>query len=90
MFKAMRAMSIAALAAAGLSFSVTHWAFPPVGYEGMLWLAGLALWVGIFCIVGTIAFGCIIFTKRRGVNVAWPLACCATAGVLMFFTVHKL
>ena len=90
MFKSMWVMSIASLAAAGMSFSVTHWAFPPVGYEGMLWLAGLALWVGIFGIVGTIAFGCIMFIKRRRVNVAWPLACCATAGVLMFLTVHKL
>jgi hypothetical protein len=83
-------LSIVSLAAAAASFSISHWRFMPVGFEGMLWLAGLLLWVAVLCIVGTIAFGGIILMKRRGINIAWPLVFCATAGVLIFLTVYKL
>jgi hypothetical protein len=74
--KAIRLLAILAISGGALAFSVTHFAFPPVGYEGMLVLAGLALWFGIFCIAGTLALCCYILFKRRGFPIAWPLVSC--------------
>jgi hypothetical protein len=88
-FKATWVLAISAFSSAGISYSVTHWAFPPVGYEGMLVLAGLAIWFGILCIAGTIALIGIILVKRRDFAITWPLICCATAGLLMFVVVRK-
>ena len=88
MFKATWILTICAMTSAAISYSVTHWAFPPVGYEGMLVLAGLAIWIGILCIAGTIMLGGIILVKRRNFRVAWPLICCAAAGLLMFMAVR--
>jgi hypothetical protein len=87
-FKATRVLAISAIGCAALSYSVTHWAFPPVGYEGMLVLAGLAIWIGLLCIAGTILLSAIFLVKRRAVAVTWPLICCATAGLLMFMAVR--
>lgn len=88
-FKATRTLAISAIGCAAISYSVTHWAFPPVGYEGMLVLAGLAIWIGILCIAGTIVLSCIILVKRSGFAVTWPLIFCAAAGLLMFVAVRK-
>ena len=87
-FKATWILAISAIGCAALSYSVTHLAFPPVGYEGMLFLAGLAIWIGILCIVGTIVLSGIILIKRRGFAVIWPLVSCAAAGLLMFMAVR--
>jgi hypothetical protein len=87
--KATRVLAIGAIGCAALSYTVTHWAFPPVGYEGMLVLAGLAIWIGILCIVGTIVLSGIILIKRRGFPVIWPLICCAAAGLFMFMAVRS-
>jgi hypothetical protein len=89
LFNATQMLAICALACAALSYSLTHWAFPPVGYEGMLVLAGLALWIGIGCIAGTIALSGVILVKRRGFSLTWPLICCAAAGLLMYMAVRK-
>jgi hypothetical protein len=88
-FKVTRAFAICAITSAAISYSVTHWAFPPVGYEGMLVLAGLAIWLGILCIAGTITLVGIILVKRRDFAITWPLICCAAAGLLMFMAVRK-
>jgi hypothetical protein len=87
-FKAARVLAISAIGCAALSYSVTHWSFPPVGYEGMLFLAGLAIWIGVLCIAGTIVLSGVILVKRRGFPVTWPLICCAAAGLLMFMAVR--
>ena len=87
MFKATWILTICAMTSAAISYSVTHWAFPPVGYEGMLVLAGLAIWIGILCIAGTIIFSCVILMKR-GFAVTRPLICCAAAGLLMYMAVR--
>ena len=81
-------LAICAIGCAALSYSLTHWAFPPVGYEGMLFLVGVALWIGILCIAATMVLSCVILVKRRGIPVAWPLICCAAAGLLMFMAVR--
>jgi hypothetical protein len=88
-FKATWMLAISAFTSAALSYSVTHWAFPPVGYEGMLVLAGLAIWIGILCIAATIVLSSVILVKRRGFPVTWPLVCCAAAGLLMFMAVRQ-
>jgi hypothetical protein len=36
------------MSSAAISYTVTHWAFPPVGYEGMLVLAGLMIWADVY------------------------------------------
>jgi hypothetical protein len=87
-FKATWILAICAMSSAAISYSVTHWAFPPVGYEGMLVLAGLMIWAGILCIAGAIVLSGVILVKRRGFPVAWPLICCAAAGLLMFMAVR--
>ena len=89
MFNTAWVLSICATVCAALSYTVTHWAFPPVGYEGMLVFAGLAIWIGILCIAGTIVLSGIILIKRRGFPVIWPLICCAAAGLLMFMAVRS-
>jgi hypothetical protein len=88
-FKATWVLAICEITSAGISYSVTHWSFPPVGYEGMLVLAGLTIWIGILCIAGTIALSCVILVKRRRFKVTWPLVCCAAAGLLMFMAVRE-
>ena len=88
-FKATWILTISAFTSAALSYTVTHWAFPPVGYEGMLVLAGLAIWIGILCIAGTLVLSGVILVKQRGFPVTWPLICCAAAGLLMFMAVRK-
>ena len=65
MFNTAWVLSISAFACAALSYTATHWTFPPVGYEGMLVLAGLAIWIGILCIGGTIVLSTVILIKRR-------------------------
>jgi hypothetical protein len=82
------ALAISAFTSGALSYSVTHWSFPPVGYEGMLVLAGPAIWFGILCIAGTMVLSSVILVKRRGMAVTWPLICCAAAGLLMFMAVR--
>jgi hypothetical protein len=88
-FKAAWVLAICAIGCAALSYTVTHWAFPPVGYEGMLVLAGLAIWIGILCIAGTVVLSGVILVKRRGFPVTWPLICFAAAGLLMFMAVRQ-
>jgi hypothetical protein len=88
-FNATRVLAICAITSAAISYSVTHWAFPPVGYEGMLVLAGLAIWFGILCIAGTIALSCVILVKRLDCAITWQVICCATAGLLTFIAVRK-
>jgi hypothetical protein len=87
-FKATWILAISAFTSAALSYTVTHWAFPPVGYEGMLVLAGLAIWIGILCIAGTVVLSGVILVKRRRFPVIWPLVCGAAAGLLMFMAVR--
>jgi hypothetical protein len=88
-FKAAWVLAICAIGCSALSYTVTHWAFPPVGYEGMLVLAGLAIWIGILCIAGTVVLSGVILVKRRRFPVIWPLVCGAAAGLLMFMAVRK-
>jgi hypothetical protein len=83
-FKATWVLAISAMTSAALSYTVTHWAFPPVGYEGMPVLAGLAIWIVILCISGTIVLSGIILIKRRGFAVTCHLIGCVAAGLLMF------
>jgi hypothetical protein len=61
---------------------------PPLGYEGMLVLAGLTIWIGLLCIAATIVLSGIILLKRRGVPVTWPVIGCTAAGQLMFMAVR--
>jgi hypothetical protein len=87
-FKATRVLAICSIGCGALSYSVTHWALPPVGYEGMLVLAGLVIWIGILCIAATLVLSGVMLVKRRGFPVTWPLICCAAAGLLMFMAVR--
>jgi hypothetical protein len=88
--KTIRLLAILAVSGGALAFSVTHFAFPRVGFEGMLVLAGLAIWFSILCIAGAFALGCFILFRRRGFPIAWPIVCCAAAGLLIFLTVRRL
>jgi len=58
--KTIRLLAILAVSGGALAFSVTHFAFPRVGFEGMLVLAGLAIWFSILCIAGAFVLCCFI------------------------------
>ena len=88
--KVIRLLAIFAVSGAALAFSVTHFAFPRAGFEGMLVLAGLAIWFRILCITGTCALGCFMLVRRRNFHMAWPLVYCMAAGLLIFLTVRRL
>jgi cation transporter-like permease len=88
--RAIRLLAVLAVSGGALAFGVTHFAFPRVGFEGMLVLAGLAIWFSILCIAVAFALGCFILLRRRGFPIAWPLVCCAAAGLLIVLTVRKL
>jgi hypothetical protein len=88
--KVIRLLAILAVSGGALAFSVTHFAFPRVGFEGMLVLAGLAIWFSILCITGTFALGCFMLFRRRSFPMAWPLVYCVAAGLLIFLTVRRL
>lgn len=49
-------LSFVSLLAAMLALSVTQFAFPPVGFEGMIAVAGLPTWLIILCGVLTLSF----------------------------------
>jgi len=63
-----RLLSYVALLAAAFVFSVTHLAFPPVGFEGMLVLGGLFAWLCILAAVASFLASAVLWFKGKGVG----------------------
>jgi hypothetical protein len=80
------AVSTFALCAAGFAYSVTHWAFPSVGFEGMLVFGAMSFWLGVVA-SGVAALMCAGLFLRKRVILKWPLAAAAMAGTVLFVTV---
>ena len=72
-----------ALFAATMAYTVTHWAFPPVGFEGMIVLSGpsFLLWA-VSAAVATLL--CAILFFRNHVRTVWPLVWSAAAATILF------
>jgi len=81
-------LSVVALTAAILAYSITHWAFPPVGFEGALFFGGVLLWLGAVAAVvaAMICFAFFFYRGRR--RLPWSLVCAVLAGVVLFVTVR--
>jgi hypothetical protein len=79
-------LSVIALLAALFAYSVTHWAFPPVGFEGMIVFGGLSFWLGSVAAAIAMLIGIYRLLCKRP-DKKWPLACAVTAGVVLFVAV---
>jgi len=88
--RVIRLLAIFSVSGSALAFGVTHFAFPRVGFEGMLVLAGLAIWFSLLSLTGTVALGCFMLVRRRSFPMALPLVYCISAGMLIFLTVRRL
>jgi len=83
MVRASFRLSIAALLAAALAYSVTHWAFPPVGFEGMIAVAGFSRILTVGCLGLAFVLCLVLLVKGPRRSVPWTLLACAMAvGVL--------
>lgn len=87
MTRATSVLSVLSLAAAVFSYSVTHWAFPPVGFESILVYGALAIWLSAVSGVVTTLL-CIVMFWRTRVRLNWPFLCVAAAGLVLFVTVR--
>ena len=85
MVPAARAFSIVSLCAAILAFSVIHFSFPAVGFEGAMVFGGLALWVSAIASV-VVMLLCAALFFRKGVWLKWPFLCSAAAGIVLLAT----
>lgn len=65
---ATRLLSYVALFSAAFVFSVTHLAFPPVGFEGMLVLGGLFAWLCILSASASLLASAVLWFKGKGVG----------------------
>jgi hypothetical protein len=76
-------LSVIALLAALFAYSVTHWSFPPVGFEGMIVFGGLSFWLGSLAAAIALLIGTYRQMRRRP-DRKWPLVCAVTAGIVLF------
>jgi hypothetical protein len=56
-----------------IAYAVTHWSFPPVGFEGALLLGGMLLWSSGLCVVLVCGFCITLAIKQRRAGLIWPL-----------------
>ena len=82
-------LSVVALIAATLAYSITHWAFPPVGFEGALLFGGVLLWLGAVAAVVAAMIGLALFFYGGRRRLPWPLVCAVLAGLVLFVTVRS-
>jgi hypothetical protein len=53
-----------ALAAFALAYSVLHWGWPPVGFEGSGYVAFFAVLVGVSCLVSLVGLSLVRLYRR--------------------------
>ena len=80
-------LSVVGLCAAIFAYSVMHWAFPRVGFEGALVYGGVSFWLGVSA-AGIAALICLESLLRRRQRLTWPFVCAALAGIVLFATVR--
>jgi hypothetical protein len=81
------ALSVFALFAAAFAYSVTHWAFPPVGFEGMLVFGGMSFWLAAIA-AGIAALICVEAFLHKRLRLKWSFVCAVLAGIVLFVTVR--
>jgi hypothetical protein len=59
-------LAFVSVLAALLALSVTQFAFPPVGFEGMIAVAGLSSWLSILTGVAAVALCAVLLVKDAG------------------------
>ena len=64
MFRLSRFLSKVALISAMLAVSVTYFEFPPIGYEGMVFVSSVAVVLTIGSGVLSLVLAAILFVKR--------------------------
>jgi hypothetical protein len=80
-------LSVIALLAALFAYSVSHWAFPPVGFEGMIFFSGMSFFLASIT-ASIAALICAYLLLRKRSTRKWPLLCSAIAGIALFVTVR--
>jgi hypothetical protein len=76
-------LSFVSVLAAMLVLSVTQFAFPPVGFEGMLVVAGMSSWLSILSGFLAVVICIVLLTKRASPTPLRPaLVSAAAFGVL--------
>jgi hypothetical protein len=85
MLRASFVLSVSALVMAGIAYAVTHWGFPPVGFEGALVLGGMFLWLSGLSVVLVYGFCITLGFKQRRAGLIWPLmlSIMAVAGLVL-------
>lgn len=65
MHRLSRFLSVIALISATLAVSVTYFSFPPIGYEGMIFLSSVAVVLTIGSGLLSLALVAIIFVRKK-------------------------
>jgi len=79
MLRASFVLSVSALVMAGIAYAVTHWGFPPVGFEGALVLGGMFLWLSGLSVVLVCGFCIMLAFKQRRAGLIWSFILCIMA-----------
>ena len=79
MLRASFVLSVSAMVMAGIGYAVTHWGFPPVGFEGALILGGMLLWLSGWSVVLVCGFCMMLAFQQRRAGLIWPLILCSMA-----------
>lgn len=74
MYRLARFLSIVALISATLAVSVTYFGFPPIGFEGMIFLSSVAVVLVIGSAVLSLALAAIIALKGSSPKPLVPTA----------------
>jgi hypothetical protein len=72
-------LSFVSVLAAMLVLSVTQFAFPPVGFEGMLAVAGMSSWLSILSGLLAVVLCIVLLAKRAGPRPLRPALVSAAA-----------
>lgn len=76
------------LFAAILVFSIIHLEFPGIGYEGMLVLAGLSVWVCILSGLAVFVLSFLNYRARRDKQWYWPVAASLFSFALILVVIY--
>jgi hypothetical protein len=86
MLRASFVLSVSALIMSGIAYAVTHWGFPPVGFEGALVLGGMLLWLSGLSVVLVCGFCITLAVKQRRAGLIWPLILSMMAVAVLVLT----
>ena len=79
--------SVIALCASIFAYSVTHWGFPAIGFEGAAFFGGVALWVGAIT-AGLATLICFERWLQKRSRLHWPFVFALVAVIVLAATVR--